>query len=47
MIFIVKVFNLGMDGALRSSARIAILEKCMNRAFMMFLDSDHVDSVAW
>jgi hypothetical protein len=46
IIFVVEVFNLGMDGARRSGARVAILGKCMNRAFTMFSDSDHVDSVA-
>jgi hypothetical protein len=41
------VFDLGMDRVCRSGARVAILEKCMNKAFTMFSDSDHVDSVAW
>jgi hypothetical protein len=47
IIFVVEVFNLSMDGARRSGAGVAILGKCMNRAFTMFLDSNHVDSVAW
>jgi hypothetical protein len=46
-VFIVEVFDLGMDRAHRSGAGVATLEKCMNRAFMIFLDSDHIDSVAW
>jgi hypothetical protein len=44
--FTIEVFNLGMDRACRSSAGVAILGECMNRAFMMFLDSDHVNGVA-
>jgi hypothetical protein len=44
---VLEVFSLGMDRACRSSARVIILGKCMNRTFMMFPDSDHVDNVAW
>jgi hypothetical protein len=46
IIFVVEVFNLSMDGVHKSDAGVAILRKCMNRAFTMFSDSDHVDSVA-
>jgi hypothetical protein len=48
IIFVIfEVFSLSVDRACRSSARVAILEQCRNQAFMMLLDTDHVDGVAW
>jgi hypothetical protein len=41
------VFSLGVDRACRSSTRVTILRQCMNRAFIMLLDTDLVDGVAW
>jgi hypothetical protein len=46
-IVVFEAFSLDMDRACRSGARVIILGKCMNRAFMMLLDTDHVDDVAW
>jgi hypothetical protein len=42
----VEVFSLGMDRACRPSAGAAFFGQCMNRAFIMFPDIDHVDSIA-
>jgi hypothetical protein len=48
IIFIViEVFSLGVDRVCRSSAGVAILGQCMNRAFIVLLDIDHVDGIAW
>jgi hypothetical protein len=47
IIFVVfEVFSLGVDGACRSSAGVAILGQCMNRTFMMLPDTDHVDGIS-
>jgi hypothetical protein len=43
---VIEVLSLGVDRSCRSSAGVAILGQCMNRTFMMLLDTDHVDSVA-
>jgi hypothetical protein len=40
IIFIVfKVFSLGVDRACRSSTGVTILRQCMNRAFIILLDT--------
>jgi hypothetical protein len=42
----VEVFSLGVDRACRPSAGLAFFGQCMNRAFIVFPDIDHVDSIA-
>jgi hypothetical protein len=43
---VVEVFSLVVDRVCRPSAGFAIFGQCMNRAFIVFLDIDHVDSIA-
>jgi hypothetical protein len=43
---VVEVFSLGIDRACRPSAGATFFGQCMNRAFIMFSDIDHVDSIA-